>query len=439
MIRTPLLRWLLFTALLLAPVPALAAQPQLPGARDGEDGVRIVLMTMGPGDLVYERFGHNAIWVHDPEAGTDVAYNYGVFDFAQENFLTNFMRGRMMYWVDGWDAYATLHHYRSQDRDIWLQELDLTPEQAAALRDFLVWNARPENRAYRYDYYYDNCSTRVRDAIDRVLGGALRAATEAAPAGTTFRWHTARLTGERAADVPVFTGLMAGLGPASDRTISLWEEMFLPMKLRDALRALTIPGAGGAEVPLVRNEIVYHRSSRSPEPAAPPRWWPGYLLAGLAFGAALALLAHRTPASRAARFGYAALAGLWLAFAGTFGVVLLGLWALTDHSIAYGNHNLFHLSPLALPLLVLAPAMAYGARRGARVAWVLAAVVAALSVLGVVVALVPGPGQVNGMIAALAVPINLSLAGSLRILSARPPREPDTVNIPRRRPVRAAA
>jgi hypothetical protein len=427
-------RRLMMAALFLVLAPPLAAQaPALPPAGDPA-AVRVILMTMGPGDAVWERFGHNAIWVHDPVAGTDLAYNYGVFDFAQENFFTNFIRGRMMYWVEGWNAYATLEAYRADDRDIWLQELNLTREQAEALRDFLVWNARPENREYRYDYYYDNCSTRVRDAMDRVLDGALRAATDPLSSGTTFRWHTARLTGERAGDVPIFTGLMAGLGPPADREISRWEEMFLPMSLRDRVREATVPGAGGAPVPLVRSETVYHRSTRGAEPAAAPRWWPGYLLAGLALAAGLALLARAAPASRAARTGYAALAAGWLAFAGTFGVILLVLWGLTDHRVAHGNLNLLQLSPLAVPLAVLAPALAHGARWAARPAWWLAAAVVALSLLGLLLRVLPVAHQVNDVVLALAIPANLAVLWSVWTLARRAGEPAPAAGAPPRRP-----
>jgi hypothetical protein len=150
---------------------ALAAGPLLAQEVSPEPPPRISVVTVGPGDAVWERFGHNYIWVQDPARGIDLAYNYGMFDFGQENFFANFARGRMMYWMAALDPYLSLEHYSGQNRTIWIQELDLTAEQATALRDFLVWNERPENRNYRYDYYRDNCSTRVRDALDRAATG----------------------------------------------------------------------------------------------------------------------------------------------------------------------------------------------------------------------------------------------------------------------------
>ena len=134
-------------------------------------------MTMGPGEQVWERFGHNAIWIHDAVAGTDIAYNYGLFDFHQQDFLPRFIRGQMWYWMAGFPAQPYVQTYVRANRSVWLQQLDLPPAARLELQRFLEWNARPENRFYHYDYYKDNCSTRVRDALDRVIGGRIQAAT----------------------------------------------------------------------------------------------------------------------------------------------------------------------------------------------------------------------------------------------------------------------
>ena len=166
---------------------------------------------MGVGTRVWERFGHNAILVDDRQRGTRTAYNYGLFDFRQEDFLLRFIQGRMWYWMQGLDADAMVRSYVRDNRSVWVQELDLSPEERLALRDFLVWNERPENRHYRYDYYRDNCSTRVRDALDRVLNGRLRARTDSVATGTTYRFHTKRLTAR------TFRSTPASLSPSARR------------------------------------------------------------------------------------------------------------------------------------------------------------------------------------------------------------------------------
>ncbi len=137
----------------------------------------VSLLTIGPGELYFERFGHNAIVVR--EAGRPaLAYNYGIFDFEQENFLLNFARGHMLYRMAVGTLADDLAMYRAERRSIVEQQLDLDPAQARALVGFLDDNARPENAQYRYEYFSANCSTRVRDALDQALGGALRAQSQ---------------------------------------------------------------------------------------------------------------------------------------------------------------------------------------------------------------------------------------------------------------------
>jgi hypothetical protein len=411
-------------ALAAAPLAAQTARP-LPPA---DTALRIVLLTMGPGDEVWERFGHNAIWVHDPTSGTEKAYNYGMFDFRQENFVLNFARGRMNYWMEGFDAYLTADHYRMLNRSVWAQELRLTPNQARQVKWLLEQNERPEYRFYRYDYYRDNCSTRVRDILNLVLHGALKRETATKPSGTTYRWHTRRLVGEGTASVPIFTAIDFGLGPAADRPISKWDEMFLPMKLRDEVAALRVPDASGGLVPLVTRQQTLFTATRPPEPAQPPHWMAGYLLAGLALAGVIAGLAVATRRSGAGRFGFALVTSLWLLFAGAGGLILLGLWTVTDHAIAYRNENILQLSPFALPLVLLIPALGYGARWAGKWAVRLAFAVAALSVLGFVLQILPWLNQANGYAIALALPVNLAVAWAAWYLGGVSP----TARVPER-------
>ena len=372
-------------------------------------------MTFGPGRQVWERFGHNAIWIHDPVNGTDEAYNYGLFDFHQENFVLRFVRGQMWYWMAGFPAARYVAQYERDNRSIWIQELELPDRAKVQLQEYLQWNAEPEHRYYHYDYYRDNCSTRVRDALDRVLNGALRRQTDTVPAGTTYRFHTQRLT---ANDPLIFTGLLAALGEKVDRPISAWEEMFLPLKMRDWVRGVTVPGRDGRPLPLVRSERTIFESTAAPPPEAPPSWWPWYLALGVAIGGSALLLAGRARESAAARFGFLVVTGGWAALAGLAGLVLAGLWGLTDHVAAYCNENLLQVSPLALLMLPAGFAAVRGretAARGRRVALM----VACLSLLGLVLKLLPGFDQVNAPIIALALPAQLGIAAALSRLAQR--------------------
>ncbi len=299
--------------LVAAALLAAASRPlEAQSAGDGSE-LTISVVTMGPGTAVWERFGHNAIRVTDARTGADTTYNYGMFDFAAERFFIRFAQGRMRYWTEGHPADREIGAYVRADRSVWIQELDLTPAQKLALRDFLEWNSREENRYYGYDPYRDNCSTRIRDAIDRVLGGTIEAQTADVPTGTTWRSHTRRLTGNAPI---VYTGINTALGPPTDRPISAWEEMFLPIALRDHLRAITITGPDGRTRPLVRTEATVFLSSAPEPPAAPPVWWPRYLAVGVAIGALLLILGERSRACPYARLGFR-IAGMgWSVLAG---------------------------------------------------------------------------------------------------------------------------
>jgi hypothetical protein len=422
-------------------VPAAEA-----GVQDRGERLRIYLLTMGPGDAVWERFGHNALWVHDPDRVPDPAYNYGIFDFEAPNFLGNFIRGRMLYMVAASPVEWTVESYIRADRGVWAQELNLTPAQRMELADFLEWNVRPENRDYRYDYYRDNCSTRLRDALDLVLGGALRAATAERGAGTTYREHTRRLA---AADPPLYFGLQLAMGHPIDREISVWEEMFLPMELRRHLAGLTLPGPDGTPVPVVVRELVVHESTRTPEPATPPLRWPFFLLGGVLLGGGAAALgrragpaavrnvrygaggaAPRTAGGAGWRRGFLATMTAWALLNGILGAAILYLWLFTDHWVTYRNENVLQFHPVTLLLAAALWGAAAGHLRergdsggagdprrprfGVRLGPWLALAVAGVSVGGLALALagalLPGGGQGNGEILALAVPAHLGVA-----------------------------
>ena len=152
-----------------APVPGNGAEPELP---------QVWLVTYGPGEVYWQRFGHNAIWIREPARGLDHVFNFGFFDFAQQDFFLRFLQGRMMYFSAAQPAQQEFAAYIDENRSIRAQRLDLSPEQAAWLTGYLLEEVRPENRDYLYDYYRNNCSTRVRDAIDRA-----RTAKGIAPGG----------------------------------------------------------------------------------------------------------------------------------------------------------------------------------------------------------------------------------------------------------------
>jgi hypothetical protein len=299
---------------------------------------RIGVMTMQPGEIFWERFGHNAIVVDDPAHGEALSYNYGFFDLDEPDFFTRFIRGEMSYRLMELPLRQDLEYYREVGRGVSLQWLDLTPTQATRFAAALAENAKPENARYRYDYFTDNCSTRVRDALDRTLGGALQKQMSARSQGNTYRSEAVRLASPAGW---MWLGFDLGLGPFADRPLSRWQEAFVPMRLADSLREAKL--ADGR--PLVLSEYVLLPHRIAPEPAeAPRRWWP-YALAGIVLGFAILLLGERRP-----RLVAATALPFW-AFSGLLGLLLAFIWCCTAHRAGWDNHNLLLFNPLCLLLL----------------------------------------------------------------------------------------
>ena len=425
----PLVVWLVVALLALAwpaPGPAQAAAPAgatrdprpATSAAPGSE-LTVSLITIGQGDAVWEKFGHNALRVRDAATGADVAYNWGMFDFDQPNFLGRFLTGETRYWMEGFDAPLMIDYYARLDRPVYEQVLALRPEARARLRAFLEWNAREENKFYRYDYYRDNCSTRVRDAIDSAAGGALRAATASLATTTTYRSHTRRLT---SGDPAVYTGIELALGHPADRALSAWEEAFLPMRLREHVRRVRVPDDAGRLVPLVGAERELYHARRPPEASAAPSFTDRYLLAGLATAAAVVLLARGAARRRAAAAALAALGGAWLLVAGLLGTALLLAGTVTRHVYMGRNENLLVASPLLFLLAVpFAVTVLSRGRRWTRFTAALAGVVAALTAAALVIKVVPLFDQRNAEILAVAVPVNLALWWAVRRIGAPRP------------------
>ena len=185
-------------------------RPLAPGSE-----LRVWLVTVGAGEAVWERFGHNALRVLDTSTGEDVSYNWGIFDFNQVDFIPRFLKGQMLYMAAPFHTGPMVEAYARTGRRIVMQELALSPAQRVVLRDLAARNVLPENREYFYDYFLDNCSTRVRDVLDQVLGGALARRYAGAPTGTSFRYHIRRLT---RSDPLLFTGMDVLLGMPRGRS-----------------------------------------------------------------------------------------------------------------------------------------------------------------------------------------------------------------------------
>jgi hypothetical protein len=377
--------------------PASEAAP--PEAAAPEDPLHVYVMTMGPGDHPFFRFGHNAIWIKDAVAGTDRVYNFGTFRFDSPRLIFDFLGGRLNYWLSVSSLDRVLAEYTHENRSVGIQELKLTAAQKTALQSALVVNARPENRLYKYDYFLDNCSTRVRDAVDGVAGGRLRASA-AAPGRLTLRGHALRMT---AKPLWLYIALDLVLGPTVDRPIEQWAEMYLPGELARGLAAAQ----------LVSAERVVFQANRPPPLEEPPAFGTRFFAVGLCLGMLFAGLGRVGRRSRGARIAVGMLTALWGLAVGFIGCFLVYAWLFTDHIVAHRNQNILACAPWAIALLVLGVGVAMGRPGATRKAFVLAsaALGAALLACSLKVGIVAH--QENGTLIAFFLPAWAGLTAAL--------------------------
>ena len=372
--------------------------------------LEVFLMTMGPGEAIWERFSHNALVIRDDLAGTEIAYNWGIFDFNQADFIPRLARGRMRYWMAGYRSADMIEAYRRAGRSVWMQRVNLTPSQRLELQAYIRETDTEANRYYRYDYYRDNCSTRVRDALDLVLDGRIRAATEEIATGTTYRWHTSRLLGPV---LPAYAGIQFVVGNRGDEPISAWDEMFLPLALQRHLGDVRIDGPDG-ELPLLGPSVQVVDARQEPVPSSPPNKLLGFLLAGGLLGGLFAVSGLGAGRGRRWAVWLLVLAGgAWSLISGLLGSALILSWCLTDHYFWGLNENALQASPVSLALAGLLLLAATGRAR----VWAgrAAVTVGALALAGLVLQILPGWDQVNGEILALTVPAQLGLTwGTLK-------------------------
>ncbi|MBY0489395.1 MAG: DUF4105 domain-containing protein [Gemmatimonadaceae bacterium] len=355
--------------------PAPGTSPALDSARaERGKSLTFAIYTYGPGDEVFERFGHIALAMADASTGEDVAFNWGMFDFNQPNFLGRFLTGDTRYWMEGYRTFAFNAAYQGQNRSIRKQVLSLTNTQKGALQEFLLWNVQEDNKYYRYDYYNDNCSTRVRDAIDWALGGALKPVLDTAETHYTWRGETARITGD---NLPIYAGIEVALGQQADRHLSKWQSDFLPERLATDFAGVTL--RDGTKL-IAQDTVLFAAASRTPLLREPPQWRWRALIAGLVLALAVFFAERRL----GARGVVTAFGTLWYVVGGILGMALLLAGTVTKHAPYMGsNLSLFQVQPLLLLTGLLWWARGRSSRAGRAATWLamLSAVIAFVGLL----------------------------------------------------------
>lgn len=222
------------------------------------DSVAISLLTCAPGDALYSKFGHSAIRVKIPSNGLDIVYNYGLFDFRTPNFYTKFVRGKLLYQLGVQYFSDFLQEYEYEQRTVWETPLHLDSASRQQVLSFLDNNYRPENRKYPYDFFYDNCASRIRDVLEK------SAAMAYMPGKNKAQQKTYReLLDEYIAPYPwIDFGIDLILGLPTDQQADFRAEMFLPNYLSKNITAgqvntkpiaqpttIIVPGAENQDIP----------------------------------------------------------------------------------------------------------------------------------------------------------------------------------------------
>lgn len=303
------------------------------------------LVTVDVGDMVWDNFGHTALRMVDRNTDTDLVFNWGLFDasIGYVRFASNFMQGIMDYRLGisppGWE----FGRYQQEQRTVWQDRLVLTDPQKRRLYERLAWNIRDENIEYQYDYFFDNCTTRVRDYLDEALGGALSQQNSA----LTQRTYRDEVRSHYASLPLISFSLDVLMNERIDRRMTQWERMFLPMQLRERLQAM-----GLLEDSQTVMEFDAPSAGLNPYYLAASTMLPLLLLLLCLQRASIASFSSqpgfglRVPALTYRLLG---LVGLVITlFSGIYGLIMTLGWLFSAHQDLHANMNLLLFWPTDL-------------------------------------------------------------------------------------------
>ena len=297
----------------------------------------ISLITCGPGEDLYSVFGHSALRVNDPGLNIDAVFNYGTFHFS-DDFYAKFTMGKLNYMLSVSLFPGFYKAYVRENRQLIEQVLDLNPTQKQALFEILIINNKPENRVYLYDFFYNNCSTKLRDKLEEAVGENVVFDTNPEEENRSFR-QMLDFYLLPAMDWSDF-GIDLALGLPCDKKPSNYEDMFLPDELMIAFDKAKIIDNGTTK-PLVKTtQILYERVPL--ESARFPWFFRPFFLAWLFFFIGLGIAAYEFFKKKDFLFFDRILFGVF----GLFGLFLMFLWFVTDHTATAWNLNVIWVHPL---------------------------------------------------------------------------------------------
>ncbi|WP_452224267.1 lipoprotein N-acyltransferase Lnb domain-containing protein [Lacinutrix chionoecetis] len=298
------------------------------------ENTEISIITIGPGKLLNDSFGHNGFRVQNEYL--DAVYDYGRYNFDDPNFYTNFAKGKLKYLMGAAYTKEIFEYYQSQDRTIKEQVLNLNQAQKQALLNYLANNYKPEKRAYLYDFFFDNCATKMRDVSENVLNNTIKYNTPEAYKAETFRqliqnnlyWNT---WGSFGIDI--------ALGSVIDRPAEPREYMFLPEHVYVFFEKATFKDSG--EQLVKASKTVYKQKGEFDKGNFFVS--PVFILSILAVIIIFITYSNNNNNTRSKW-----LDGLIFSITGVIGILLLLLWFATDHSATANNYNLLWACPISI-------------------------------------------------------------------------------------------
>ena len=289
----------------------------------------VSVVTCGPGSELYSAFGHSAFRVYDPLLKLDKIYNYGTFDFNKPNFYLNFAKGKLTYQLSTTRYGYFLQQFNYENRWVKTQELDLDEADVQAVYDFLENNAKPENKSYQYDFFYDNCSTKIEEVIKAVLKEKVTFDNNHITDHKSHRDLIADYTAEKFKWGKF--GIDLALGSVIDREATTFEYKFLPDYIYLGFNNATI-NVDGKNKPLVKANNTVLNEVKQPVPFSITQPFIVFLVIAL-------FLIYKTYQNYTTDKR-----SKWVDFflyfiTGLIGIMVLLLWFASSHTATYRNLN----------------------------------------------------------------------------------------------------
>lgn len=302
----------------------------------------VYLITCAPGTETYSAWGHSALRVVIPGSGTDMVYNWGVFDFNTPNFAWKFAKGRLNYMLGVYPYNRFLQDYLLTGRSVWSQEINLEPVEKLRLMLLLEQNMKPENRYYRYDFFYDDCSSRIRDFLEKILGSRLIYPPDEGIEVPTFRKKIAEYT----RNYPWLRfGIDFLMGMSGERKTTFRDRMFLPYDLQRNLSAAVI-NRDRKMIPLLQSSV---KVLDFPEPGKAGKFYTSPFFIFTLFFVLIAMISVWLRKSQILHFIDI---GVFLAFS-ILSALMIFFNFFTDHEQMRMNLNIIWLNPFVIVTLLI--------------------------------------------------------------------------------------